>query len=100
MTYTTKAAVCSQIRTKHWRQSEHHVEFLNVKTVGSQLVGRRTAMGKERRTHHIMISKQQPKYYDETLQTTVMVQWKEWLATNPDGKLPTNQEIEGYEEEE
>jgi hypothetical protein len=23
-----------------------------------------------------------------------------WLATNPDGKLPTNQKIEGEEEEE
>jgi len=27
MTYTTKAAVCSAIRTKHSAQSEHHVEF-------------------------------------------------------------------------
>jgi hypothetical protein len=27
MTYTAKAAVCSQIRTKHSTQSEHHVEF-------------------------------------------------------------------------
>ena len=25
----------------------------------------------------------------------VIQQWKEWLATNPDGKLPTNQKIEG-----
>ena len=32
MTYTAKAAVCSQIRTKHSTQSEQHVEFLNVKT--------------------------------------------------------------------
>jgi len=31
MTYTTKAAVCSQIRTKHSTQGEHHVGFLNVK---------------------------------------------------------------------
>jgi hypothetical protein len=23
---------------------------------------------------------------------------KKWLATNPDGKLPTNQKIEGYED--
>jgi len=30
MLYTTKAAVCSQIRTKHSTQSEQHVEFLNV----------------------------------------------------------------------
>ena len=27
-------------------------------------------------------------------------QWKEWLATNPDGKLPTDQKTEGQEEEE
>ena len=30
MMYTAKAAVCSEIRTKHSRQSEHHVEFLNI----------------------------------------------------------------------
>jgi hypothetical protein len=28
MTYTAKVAVCSEIRTKHSTQSEHHVEFL------------------------------------------------------------------------
>ena len=33
MTYTPKAAVCSQIRTKLSTQSEHHVEFLNVNLV-------------------------------------------------------------------
>jgi len=31
MTYTAKATVCSEIRTKHSTQSEHHVEFFNVK---------------------------------------------------------------------
>jgi len=31
MMYTAKAAVCSEIRTKHWTQSEHHLEFLNIK---------------------------------------------------------------------
>jgi hypothetical protein len=31
MMYTAKAAVCSEIRTKHPTQSEYHVEFLNVK---------------------------------------------------------------------
>jgi hypothetical protein len=31
MTYTAKGAVCSEIRTKHSTQSEHHVEFLNIK---------------------------------------------------------------------
>ena len=31
MMYKAKVAVCSDIRTKNSRQSEHHVEFLNVK---------------------------------------------------------------------
>jgi len=30
--YKAKAAVCSEIRTKPSTQSEHHVEFLNIKT--------------------------------------------------------------------
>jgi len=30
MTYTAKDAVCSEIRTKHSKQSEHHVKFFNV----------------------------------------------------------------------
>ena len=30
--YKAKVAACSDIRTKHSTQSEHHVEFLNVKT--------------------------------------------------------------------
>ena len=30
-----KVAVCSEIRTKYSTQSEHHVEFLNVKPGGS-----------------------------------------------------------------
>ena len=29
--YKAKVTVCSDIRTKHSTQSEHHVEFLNVK---------------------------------------------------------------------
>jgi len=32
MTYKAKVAVCSEIRTKHSTQSEHHVEFYIVKT--------------------------------------------------------------------
>jgi hypothetical protein len=32
--YEAKAAVCSEIRTKHSAQSEHHVEFLNFKLGG------------------------------------------------------------------
>jgi len=35
MTYKTKVAVCSEIRTKHSTQSEHHVEFFNVKSGGT-----------------------------------------------------------------
>jgi len=35
MTYTAKVAVCSEIRTKHSTQSEHHVKFLNVKPDGT-----------------------------------------------------------------
>ena len=35
MTYKAKAAVCSEIRTKHSKQSEHHVEFLSVKPGGT-----------------------------------------------------------------
>ena len=31
MLYKAKVAVCSDIRTKHSKQSEHHVKFLNVK---------------------------------------------------------------------
>ena len=31
MMYKAKFAVCSDIRTKHWTQSERHVEFLNFK---------------------------------------------------------------------
>jgi hypothetical protein len=34
MTYTVKAAVFSQIRTKHSTQSEHNVKFFNVKPGG------------------------------------------------------------------
>jgi hypothetical protein len=32
--YKAKVAVCSEIRTKHSTQSEHQVEFLNVKPLG------------------------------------------------------------------
>jgi len=33
--YKAKVAVCSEIHTKHSTQSEHHVEFLNVKLGGT-----------------------------------------------------------------
>jgi hypothetical protein len=35
MMYKAKAAVCSEIRTKHSTQSEYRVEFLNVKPGGT-----------------------------------------------------------------
>jgi hypothetical protein len=35
MMYTAKAAIFTEIRTKHSTQSEHHVEFLNVKPGGT-----------------------------------------------------------------
>jgi hypothetical protein len=34
MMYKTKVAVCSEIPKKHSTQSEHQVEFLNVKPGG------------------------------------------------------------------
>ena len=36
----------------------------------------------------------------ETQQLTVVQQWKECIPTNLDGKLSTNQKIEGYDVEE
>jgi len=33
--YEVKVALCSEIRTKHSTQSEHHVEFLNVQHGGT-----------------------------------------------------------------
>jgi hypothetical protein len=35
MTYKAKAAICFEIRTKHSTQSEHHVEFFNIKPGGT-----------------------------------------------------------------
>jgi hypothetical protein len=35
MTYKAEVAVCSEIRKKHSTQSEHHVEYLNVKPGGT-----------------------------------------------------------------
>jgi len=34
MTHKAKVAVCFEVRTKHSKQSEHHVEFLYVKPGG------------------------------------------------------------------
>jgi len=33
--YKVKVAVCSEISTKHSKESEHHVEFWNVKPGGT-----------------------------------------------------------------
>jgi hypothetical protein len=35
MMYKAKVAVCYEIRTKHTTQSEHRLEFLNVKPGGT-----------------------------------------------------------------
>ena len=35
MMYKAKVAVCSDIRTKHSKQRDHHVEFLNIKPGGT-----------------------------------------------------------------
>jgi len=35
MMYKAKVADCSEIRTKHSTQSEHHVEFLTATTGGT-----------------------------------------------------------------
>jgi len=35
MLYKAKVAVCPEIRTKHSTQSEHRVEFLNIKPSGT-----------------------------------------------------------------
>ena len=35
MMYKAKVAVCSDIRTKRWKQSEGHVEFFNFKPGGT-----------------------------------------------------------------
>jgi len=35
MMFKAKATVCGEIRTKQSTQSEHHVEFLNVKHGGT-----------------------------------------------------------------
>jgi len=35
MLYKAKVAVCSEICTKHSTQSEHHIEFFNVKHGGT-----------------------------------------------------------------
>jgi hypothetical protein len=32
MLYKAKDDVCSEIRTQHTKQSEHHVEFFNIKS--------------------------------------------------------------------
>ena len=36
MMYKAKGAVCPEIPTKHSKQREHRVEFLNVKPGGNQ----------------------------------------------------------------
>ena len=40
MMYKAKVDVCCDIRTKHSTQSEHHVEFLNVKLLVHHVTAR------------------------------------------------------------
>jgi hypothetical protein len=40
MKYKAKAAICSEIRTKHSMQSEHHVEFLMLNLVVRKITPR------------------------------------------------------------
>jgi hypothetical protein len=35
MTYKVKVVICSEISTKHSKQSKHNVEFLNVEIGGT-----------------------------------------------------------------
>jgi len=35
MLYKAKVSVCSEIHIKHSKQSEHHVEFFNIKPGGT-----------------------------------------------------------------
>jgi len=35
MTYKAKVTICSEVRTEHSTQSEHHVQFWNVKPGGT-----------------------------------------------------------------
>jgi len=37
MLYKAKVVVCSEIRTKHSTESEHHVEFLNINPLNDEL---------------------------------------------------------------
>jgi hypothetical protein len=36
MIITAKVAVCSEIRTKHQKKKEYHVEFLNIECGGTE----------------------------------------------------------------
>jgi hypothetical protein len=40
MLYKSKVAVCSEIRKKHSKQSEHHVQFLNDNLVARKEIAR------------------------------------------------------------
>jgi DNA-dependent RNA polymerase auxiliary subunit epsilon len=53
MLYKAKVAVCSEIRTKHSSQSEHHVEFIKfIKTNHLMMYKVKVAVCSEIRTKH------------------------------------------------
>ena len=57
MLYKSKVAVCSQINIKHSTQSEHHVEFFNVKSGSRRMrwAGHVARMGEERGTYRFFL---------------------------------------------
>jgi hypothetical protein len=73
-------------RRHEWiRHTIRHNEF--VVNVLERAIPGKKAVGRPR----LQYLKQLP----DTQELTIIQQWKEWLATNPDGKLPTNQKAEG-----
>ena len=52
MTYTAKAAVCCQIRTKHSTQSEHHVEFCMLNLVVAYMLRPHSKNGRRKITQN------------------------------------------------
>ena len=63
MLYKAKVAVCYQINTKHSTQSEHHVEFFNVKSGSRRMrwAGHVARMGEERGTYRVLVGKPEGK---------------------------------------
>jgi hypothetical protein len=69
MTYTVKVAVCSEIRTKHLTQSEHHVEFfvVNRLTPNDSYMGRTAQLTSKRRILYIYSTNIDTGYFKHAL---------------------------------